>query len=91
MSSPTELTGDSLALEDVQQLMERAVRAYSQLLDEGPAGPILHNGHRITATDAVRAASALLSAVNLEVFELALWQSWGGYAPNDHHTGGSNA
>ena len=91
MSSPTELTGDSLALEDIQQLMERAVRAYSRLLDEGPTGPILHNGHTITATDAVRAASALLSALNLEVFELALWQSWGGHTPTDHTTGGSNA
>ncbi|MFI9386665.1 hypothetical protein [Kutzneria sp. NPDC052558] len=87
MSSPTE----QVSLAEVQRLMERAVAAYSRLTDDGAAGPILHNGHNITATDAVRAASALLSAVNLEVFELALWQSWGGYAPTDHHLGGPNA
>ncbi|MGH3585096.1 MAG: hypothetical protein ACRDQ0_02135 [Pseudonocardia sp.] len=66
------------ALPEVQQLMERAVREYGRLLDAGTAGPVLPELHEVTATDAVRAASALLAAVNLEIFELALWETWGG-------------
>jgi hypothetical protein len=87
MSSPTEQ--DTLV--DVQRHMESAVRAYGQLLDAGHTRPILADNHRITATDAVRAASALLAAVNLEVFELALWQSWGGQPYHEPEPGSGNA
>jgi hypothetical protein len=84
-----------MSLEDIQQRVESAVRAYSRYLESGQDGPILNSGNRITATDAVRAASAILDAVNLEVFELALWQSWGGDLPtkshHDHNTGNLNA
>lgn len=90
MSSLTEhLPKDAdvagLTLEDVQRLMDLAVRGYGRLLDEETGGPVLPDLHGVTATDAVRAASALLSAVNLEVFELALWQTWGGapWAPRE--------
>jgi hypothetical protein len=31
----------------------------------------------LTATDAMIVATALLKAVNLQVFELGLWQAWG--------------
>lgn len=83
MSSLTErLQHDAdaadLTLEDVQRLMGLAVRGYSRLLDEGAGGAALPDSHAVTATEVVRAASALLAAVNLEVFELALWQTWGG-------------
>jgi len=58
--------------------MEQAVRAYSRLVDAGAAGPILPAGHHVTATDVALACGALLDAVHLEVFELALWSTWGG-------------
>lgn len=70
---------DALALADVQALVELAVLAHGRILDaETEAGPILPPHSAVTATDAARAASALLGAVNLAVFELALWESWGG-------------
>ena len=77
MSSPDEYP-DTLAPEEVQELMARAVRAYGRLLDAGVAVSPLPPGADITATDAVRAASGILKAVNLETFELALWETWGG-------------
>lgn len=82
MSSPvSDLLGtdpETLAPEDVQELMAYAVRAYGRLLDAGTAVPPLPVGAEVTATDAVRAASGILKAVNLETFELALWETWGG-------------
>jgi hypothetical protein len=67
-----------LTLAEVQRLMELAVRGYGRLLDDGTGGSVLADSHEVTATDAVRAASALLAAVNLQIFELALWETWGG-------------
>ena len=84
MSSPTELVigpatrPEDLSLADIQRLMNLAVLAYGRLVDLGQDGPLLPSVHTVTATDAARAASALLAAVNLEVFELALWETWGG-------------
>ncbi|WP_028923572.1 hypothetical protein [Pseudonocardia acaciae] len=75
MSYSTESEPD---IDEVRRLMERAVRGYGQLVESGQAVPVLDADHRVTATDAARAASALLHAVNLEVFELALWETWGG-------------
>ena len=32
----------------------------------------------VTATDVMVTVSAMLKAVNVQVFELGMWQSWGG-------------
>jgi hypothetical protein len=70
---------EDLTLADVQHLVDLAVRAYGRILDaEEDGGPILPAAHGVTATDAARAAGALLAALNVEVFELALFQTWGG-------------
>jgi len=83
MSSPDEPT-----LAEVRQQMEHAVRAYARLVDAGASGPILAPGHRVTATDVAITCGALLDSVHLEVFELALWATWGGTPwTADHHDG----
>jgi hypothetical protein len=70
------LDPESLTEGDVRQLMTAAIRAYGRLLDEGHAFLPIDHGE-ISATDAVRTASALLESADLETFELALWQAWG--------------
>ena len=73
------LRAEDLTLADVQHLVDLAVRAYGRILDvEEGDGPILPASHGVSATDAARAAGALLAALNVEVFELALFQTWGG-------------
>ncbi|HEY3683918.1 MAG TPA: hypothetical protein VGL93_12795 [Streptosporangiaceae bacterium] len=67
-----------LAPESVQRLMAAAVTAYGRMLDAGVGAPAFGSATDVTATDAVRAASAVLKGVNLETFELALWETWGG-------------
>lgn len=85
MSSSDELVAElaaadpaGLAPESVQRLMATAVTAYGRMLDAGVPAPAFGSATDVTATDAVRAASAVLKGVNLETFELALWETWGG-------------
>ena len=61
--------------EAVQQLLLAAVRLFSAKRDLGnhlaafPAG-------QVTATDVAVTAVAMTQVVNLELFELALWNGW---------------
>jgi hypothetical protein len=59
----------------VQQLLLAAVRLFSAKRDQGDhleAFP----GSAVTATDVAVTAVAMTEAVNLELFELALWNGW---------------
>jgi hypothetical protein len=57
--------------------MIAAIRSYAaQVTAEGAYFPVVPP-NTLTATDAMIAATALLKAVNLQVFELGLWQAWG--------------
>ena len=61
--------------EAVQQLMLAAVRLFSAKRDQGThleAFP----ANSVTATDVAVTAVAMTRAVNLELFELALWNGW---------------
>lgn len=52
--------------------------ALRQFAAAQPNGLSLPDDHGLTPTVALQLCDELLRAVNLEVFELALWQSWGG-------------
>lgn len=69
---------DALSPEAVRRLMTVAITAFGRHVDAGTPVPEIVDPARVNATDAVRAASAVLKAVNLETFELALWETWGG-------------
>jgi hypothetical protein len=72
---------DELAVTTVQHLLAAATRAYVAHLEAGAGVPPFSTtaGVRpVTATEAVAAASEMLRALDLEVFELAMWQSQGG-------------
>jgi hypothetical protein len=60
-----------------QELMRLAVTTYATAWQERRAAP-LANPSDITATEAVVAASALIRALNIELFELAMWQTQAG-------------
>ena len=73
--------GDGGALDDgdVQALLAAAVRIYAERAegrDESLAGFPPDAG--ITATHAMLAVTAILKAVNVQVFELGMWQAWSG-------------
>ena len=73
MSSPEMSDGE------IQALLARAVRLYAERVaarDEPLAA--FPPDAQITATDAVVTTTAILKAVNVQVFELGMWQTWSG-------------
>jgi hypothetical protein len=83
MSLPAERTAAAAdaALTDaeLQALLARAVRLYAQRA-EGADAPLaaFAPDAGVTATEAVIATTAILKAVNVQLFELGMWQAWSG-------------
>ena len=71
-----EAREDNLAAESVQQLMTIAVKLYvARRINAPELSPF--TGGVVTATDVAIATTQMLRSVNLELFELALWNGWG--------------
>jgi hypothetical protein len=65
---------------ELQQQLAALVSAYAERLERGEDLPPFPEPTALTPTDVVRVASAMLEALDIEIFELALWRSWGGAA-----------
>ena len=66
MSSPERLSDG-----EIQALLARAVRLYAERVAERDAPlPAFPDGAQVTATDAVVTTTAILEAVNVQLFEL---------------------
>ena len=61
----------------LQQLIAAAVRVYTNKVERFGGFPVIAGG-TITPTDAMITTTALLKAVNVQVFELGCWQNWAG-------------
>ncbi|WP_331375944.1 hypothetical protein [Sinorhizobium chiapasense] len=59
-----------------QALMSALCRLYAANDERGNHFDVLSEQTMVTATDAMVLCGALLKAVDLQVFEFALWQSW---------------
>jgi hypothetical protein len=67
---------ESLAAESIQKLMTIAVKVYvARRISSPELTPF--TGSVVTATDVAVATTQMLRAVNVELFELALWNGWG--------------
>ncbi len=63
----------------IQAMLAKAVRLYAERVAEREeAFPAFSEGTNVTATDVMVTAIAILKAVNLQVFELGMWQTWTG-------------
>jgi len=69
---------DKLQPHAVQALMAALCKVYSANEDVGNRYPILSGRMAVTGTDVMIVCGALLRAVDLQVFELGMWQSWAG-------------
>lgn len=69
--------GDAAAIPDreLQALLAAATRAYAMKLDQGAKLPAFLPADEVTATDVALAASGMLAAVEMAVFELGMWQT----------------
>ena len=68
-------TIDDVPDEAVQQLLLAAVRLFAAKRDRGGRLAAFPGG-TVTATDIAVTAVAMTEVVNLELFELALWNGW---------------
>jgi len=64
---------------DVQAELAKAVRLYAERATESEGGlPAFPADAPMTATEVMVTVTAMLKAVNLQVFELGMWQTWSG-------------
>jgi hypothetical protein len=78
MSAPIDLAAiGSLSDAELQAVMAAAIRSYAARADVSDEPlPALAPDSGVTATEAMLAVSAIMKAVNVQVFELGMWQSW---------------
>jgi len=60
-----------------QELLAAAVHLHVALFESGERFPAFAEEDGVTATEVVIAASHLLEAADVEIFELQLWDAWG--------------
>ena len=64
---------------ELQDLLAAAIKSYAVRAEASDEPlPALSAQSGVTATEAMLAVSAIMKAVNVQVFELGMWQSWSG-------------
>jgi hypothetical protein len=76
MSSPTDAVAERLSDADIQAMLAKAVRLYAERA--GQTALPAFAADDATATEVMVTVTAMLKAVNLQVFELGMWQAWSG-------------
>jgi hypothetical protein len=69
---------EALTPEALQALVAALCRYYGATVEAGVDWPILADRMAVSGTDVMVMCGALLKAVDLQVFELGMWQSWSG-------------
>lgn len=70
--------GAALPADTVQRIFTAAFRLFADQALTGEVGEPFTRAGQVNATDVMVVASTMLRQQNLEVFELGLWQSFGG-------------
>ena len=66
---------------EIQAMLAKAVRLYAERATESDTAlPAFPPDAPMTATEVMVTVTAMLKAVNLQVFELGMWQTWSGRA-----------
>lgn len=84
---PRSALGDALELaradvmggregEAMGRVLAAIAREYTRACEQGSAGPVF-GGDAVTVTEVAVLVSAMMEAVELEVFELGMWKSLG--------------
>lgn len=75
MTPELSITNDAPP-ELVQSALADAIKAYARSSEDGVRFPPFAAEHGVTQTEAVLAASRILKAADVELFELAMWEVW---------------
>ena len=63
---------------EIQSMLAKAVRLYAERAAERDGALPAFAPDAATATEVMVTVTAMLSAVNLQIFELGMWQAWSG-------------
>ncbi|MGE5164474.1 MAG: hypothetical protein ACM3IH_10675 [Sphingobacteriales bacterium] len=63
---------------EIQGMLAKAVRLYAERAAECDGALPAFAPDAVTATEVMVAVTAMLKSVNLQVFELGMWQAWSG-------------
>jgi len=63
---------------DIQAMLANAVRLFAERAAERDGALPAFAPDAATATEVMVTVTAMLKAVNLQVFELGMWQAWSG-------------
>ena len=74
MARPDQRPSDA----EIQAMLARAVRLYAERVAERDGTLAAFSSDAVTATEVMVTVTAMLKAVNLQVFELGMWQAWAG-------------
>ena len=87
MSAPTDAAATAALLagpphmrdDELQSLLAATIREYAARAEtsDDPLAALPPESD-VSATEAMLVVSAILKAVNIQVFELGMWQSWSG-------------
>jgi hypothetical protein len=70
--------GDALNNEMIQEGLSALTRLYTVRFQEGERWDPFTNGRGMPVTSVMIMSTAMLQAVNIELFELGMWQAWSG-------------
>ena len=62
----------------LQEILQAAILLFSARVQAGVMQSPFRDERAVSATDVAIASTAMLDAVNVQVFELGLWQAWQG-------------
>lgn len=63
---------------EIQTMLANAVRLYAERAAERDGALPAFASDAATATEVMVTVTAMMKAVNLQVFELGMWQAWSG-------------
>jgi hypothetical protein len=63
---------------EIQDMLAKAVQLYAERYAERDGDLPAFPADAATATEVMVTVTAMLKAVNLQVFELGMWQAWSG-------------
>ena len=69
---------ERLSNAEIQLMLAKAVRLYAERAAERDGTLPAFAPDATTATEVMVTVTAMLKAVNLQVFELGMWQAWSG-------------
>ena len=69
---------DRIADADLRALLANALRLYAARAENGMRTPLPPDAGGLTVTDAMVAVTDILHALNVQVFELSMWQAMTG-------------